>query len=85
MTVSQMDLIDEVDYHCCLFCDKLFSSEYELLMHVSESHQMDLNTKSKNRDETLDYIQTTFIDNEDSIQCDDYLDMDHNASPLQKV
>jgi hypothetical protein len=82
-----MDLIDEVDYHCCIFCDKLYPSEYELLMHVSENHQdiVDLNSKPKNRDETLDYIQSSFVDDEDNIHCDDYLNSINNTSPTQKV
>lgn len=82
-----MDLIDEVDYHCCLFCDKYFPSEYELLMHVSGIHQdlVDSNTKPKNRDENMDYIQSAFVDDEDSIQCDEYLESINNKVSSQKV
>lgn len=84
-----MNLIDEVDYHCCIFCDKLFPSEYELLLHVSEMHQdiMDLNDKPKNRDEaiTMEYIQSTFVDEENGIQCDEYFETVYNKSPAQRV
>lgn len=82
-----MDLIDEVDYHCCIFCDKYFPSDYELLMHVSEIHQdiVDLNSKTKNGDETMDYIQSAFVDDDDSIQCDEYLETINNKSSFQKV
>lgn len=82
-----MDLIDEVDYHCCIFCDKIFPSEFELLMHVSESHQdiMELNSKPKSRDETFDFIQSAFIDEEDNSQYDDYLDTVNNISTPLKV
>lgn len=83
-----MDLIDEVDYHCCIFCDKYFPSDYELLMHVSEMHQdiVDLNSKTKHADETMDYIQSAFVDDDDdSIQCDEYLESINNKASLQKV
>lgn len=84
-----MSLIDEVDYHCCTFCDKLFPSDYELLMHVSEIHQdiVDLNSIPKNKDEsiTIEYIQSTYVDDEDSIQCDEYFETIYNKSPPSKV
>lgn len=85
--MSQMDLIDEVDYHCCIFCDKYFPSDYELLMHVSEIHQdfVDLNSKTKNGDETMEYIQSTFVDEDGSIQCDEYLETINNKHSHQKV
>lgn len=69
-TITQMDLIDEVDYHCCIFCDKIFPADYELLMHVNEVHQnvMDLNS---------------FVDDEEII--DEYLETINNKSPHEKV
>lgn len=84
-TVTQMDLIDEVDYHCCIFCDKIFPADYELLMHVSEVHQsvMDIDSKSKNRDETMEYVQSTFIDDEEIIE--EYLETINNKSSHEKV
>lgn len=75
--VNQTELIDEVDYHCCLFCDKFFPTEYELLMHVSAVHQniMDLESTSKNTEESMEYIQSTFVDeDDDDIQCNEYLE-----------
>lgn len=81
-----MDLIDEVDYHCCIFCDKIFTSEYELLLHVSESHQaiVDLNPKLMNTDDDVEFNQSTY-DDEDSIHCDEYLEMSNNKSPSHNV
>jgi len=81
---QMMDLIDEVDYHCCISCDNIFPSEYELTIHVSETHQNIIDSNSKNeRDETMD-IQSTFV-NDDFIECDDYLEVFHNKSPSMKV
>lgn len=79
-----IDLVDEVDYHCCISCDNIFPSEYELSMHVSEVHQdiVEPNTKL-GRDETMD-IQSTFVD-DDFIQCYDYLEVFHNESPSLKI
>lgn len=77
----QMELVDEVDYHCCLFCDKIFPSEYELLMHVSAVHQniMDLESTPKHIEESIEFIQSndhsTFVEeDEDDIQCNEYLE-----------
>lgn len=82
-----MNLIDEVDYHCCMFCDKLFPCDYELLMHVSEIHNqiMDLESIPKNKDESVENIQSTYVDDEDSIQCYEYFETIYNKSPPQKV
>jgi len=84
MTKEMSDLIDEVDYHCCIYCDNIFANEYELSIHASEVHQdiVDLNSKL-DRDETTD-IQSTFI-SDDLMQCDEYLDVFQNKSPSQKV
>lgn len=80
-----MDLVDEVDYHCCIFCDKIFPADYELIMHVSEVHQsgMDLNSKPKNKDETMEYNQSAYVDDEEII--DEYLETINNTSPHEKV
>lgn len=82
-----MDLIDEVDYHCCIFCDKIFPADYELLMHVSEVHQniMNKNLKPKSRDDAMEFIQSTFVDDEENIECDEYLETITNKSQLEKV
>lgn len=72
-----MELVDEVDYHCCLFCDKIFPSDYELLMHVSAVHQniMDLESTPRNTEESMEFIQSTFVDeDDDDIQCNEYLE-----------
>lgn len=56
-------------------------------MHVSEIHQdiVELNSKIKNADETMDYIQSAFVDDDDSIQCDEYLETINNKSSFKKV
>lgn len=82
-------MVDEVDYHCCIFCEKIFPSDYELLMHVSENHPdlVELNSKPKNREENIqEYIQS-IVDNVDSVQCDEYLEsiLTINKSPSYKV
>lgn len=82
-----MDFIDEVDYHCCIFCEKIYPSEYELLIHVNEIHQkiVDFSSNSKYKEDTMEYIQSTFVDGEDNIQCDEYIETINNKSPNQKV
>jgi len=80
-----MDLIDEVDYHCCISCDNIFPNEYELSMHVSEVHHDIIDANSKiGRNETMD-IQQIMIDDEDFIQCDDYLEVFNDKPSLLKV
>lgn len=85
-TVSQMmDLIDEVDYHCCISCDNIFPNEYELSVHVMEVHQGIVDTNSKlSKDESMD-IQSMIIDDNDFIQCDDYLEVFNDRSSSFKV
>jgi len=82
-----MDLIDEVDYYCCIFCDKIFPIEYELLVHVSEKHQDvgTLDSKSIDKDEIMEYIQSAFVDEDESIQCEEYFEAINNNSLTQKV
>lgn len=80
-----MDLVDEVDYHCCVFCDNFFPSDYELLKHVNEQHQGIVDWSSKNKNETMEYIQTTFIEEENINESDDYLEEFHHKSPPLKV
>jgi len=77
-----IDLVDEVDYHCCISCDNIFPTEYELSIHVSDVHQ-DIVDSKLDRYETMD-IQSTFVD-DDFIQCDEYLEVFHNKSPPIKV
>ncbi|KAF0761637.1 Uncharacterized protein FWK35_00006312 [Aphis craccivora] len=85
-TVSLMsDLIDEVDYHCCISCDNIFPNEYELSVHVMEVHQDIVDTNSKfGRDESMD-IQSMIIDDNDFIQCDDYLEVFNDRSSSFKI
>lgn len=82
-----MDLIDEVDYHCCIFCDKIFPVEHELSLHVNEFHRdvEDLD-KSMDKDNIMEYIQSAFVDEEESIQCEEYFEtLNNNNSPLERV
>lgn len=80
-----LDLIDEVDYHCCTSCDNIFPDEYELSVHVMEVHQDIVDTNSKlGRDESMD-IQSMIIDDNDFIQCDDYLEVFNDRSSSFKV
>jgi len=83
-----MDLIDEVDYYCCIFCDKIFPVEYELLVHVSEIHQDigALDSKSMERDEIMEYTPSVFVEEDERIQCDEYYEpLKNNNSQSQKV
>lgn len=68
-----MDLIDEVDYHCCMHCDNIYPTEYELLAHVTEIHP-DPADFGKRLDEAMQFDQSVLVDNEGSVQTDDYLD-----------
>lgn len=73
-----------MDYHCCISCDNIFPSEYELSIHVSEVHQDIVDSNFKfDRDETMD-IQSTYLDDE-FIQCDEYLQVFKINSPSPKV
>ncbi|XP_050442350.1 zinc finger protein 271-like [Adelges cooleyi] len=76
ITTSHLELIDEVDYHCCLFCDKMFPSDYELLKHVSEMHQeiAELKLNAKKREERMDYSRSFIDEDEEDAQCDQYIE-----------
>lgn len=82
-----MELIDEVDYHCCIFCDKIFPSDYELLMHVSEIHPTIIELNSKPKDDSMEYSIQSIVNDEESIQCDEYLEsiLTLRKSPILKV
>ncbi|VVC30212.1 Hypothetical protein CINCED_3A019429 [Cinara cedri] len=85
VTVTQMDLIDEVDYHCCIYCEKIYPSEYELLMHVNEIHpkSVNYNTNPKYKENIMEYIQSSLVDGEENIQCDEYIE--YNRPSYQKM
>lgn len=81
-----MDFIDEVDYHCCIFCEKIYPTECELLMHVNEIHKnVDINSNPKHKENTMEYIQSTFVDGEEHIQCEEYLETINNRPSHKKV
>lgn len=67
-----MDLIDEVDYHCCMHCDNIFPTEYELEAHVNEIHTKPADFDQK-IDESMQFDQSALVDLMDSVHTDDYL------------
>lgn len=74
-----------MDYHCCIYCEQIYPTECELLMHVNEIHKNIVDSKPKHKENAMEYIQSTFDDGEENTQCHEYLETKNNRSSLKKV